>query len=129
MDPAALPVRHKHTGGPFRLAGPASHKYTARRGSAGGMQSLHAPTPAFVFALLLVAYTVRDLDRKAGVDGYFSTSSAGHSRPPGPRWPPRLRAGRAAVFRLGRPGAAIAPSRPWRSPRPPRRRRCHPATG
>jgi hypothetical protein len=40
-------------------------------GSAGGMQSLHAPTLAFVFALLLIAYTVRDLDRKAGADGYF----------------------------------------------------------
>ena len=29
------------------------------------------PTLALVFALLLIAYTVRDLDRKAGADGYF----------------------------------------------------------
>ncbi len=39
--------------------------------SSGGMQTLHAPTLALVFALLLVAYSVRDLDRKACADGYF----------------------------------------------------------
>jgi len=56
------------------LAGPASgggSGMAGTAGSAGGMQSLHAPTLAFVFALLLIAYTVRDLDRKAGADGYF----------------------------------------------------------
>jgi len=40
-------------------------------GSPGGMQTLHAPTLAFVFVLLLIAYTVRDLDRQACADGYF----------------------------------------------------------
>jgi len=38
-------------------------------GTAGG--SLHASTLALIFALLLLAFTVRDLDRRAGVDGYF----------------------------------------------------------
>jgi hypothetical protein len=37
----------------------------------GGMSALHAPTLALIFALLLVAFTVHDLDRRAGVDGYF----------------------------------------------------------
>jgi hypothetical protein len=40
-------------------------------GSSGGMPTLHAPTLALIFALLLVAFTVHDLDRRAGVDGYF----------------------------------------------------------
>ncbi len=56
------------------LAGPApggGSGMAGMAGSPGGMQSLHAPTLAFVFALLLSAYTVRDLDRKAGADGYF----------------------------------------------------------
>jgi Domain of unknown function (DUF5134) len=40
-------------------------------GSSGGTPALHAPTLALIFALLLVAFTVHDLDRRAGVDGYF----------------------------------------------------------
>jgi uncharacterized protein DUF5134 len=40
-------------------------------GSTGGMPALHAPTLALIFALLLVAFTVHDVDRPAGVDGYF----------------------------------------------------------
>jgi Domain of unknown function (DUF5134) len=40
-------------------------------GSAGGLPTLHAPTLALIFALLLIAFTVHDLDRQAGVDGYF----------------------------------------------------------
>jgi len=40
-------------------------------GSSGGMPTLHASTPALIFALLLIACTVHDLDRPAGVDGYF----------------------------------------------------------
>jgi hypothetical protein len=40
-------------------------------GSAGGMPTLHAPMLALIFALLLIAFTVHDLDRPAGVDGYF----------------------------------------------------------
>ena len=39
--------------------------------SSGGMPTLHASTLALIFALLLIAFTVHDLDRPAGVDGYF----------------------------------------------------------
>ena len=41
--------------------------------SSSGLPTLHAPTLALIFALLLVAFTVHDLDRRAGVDGYFRT--------------------------------------------------------
>jgi hypothetical protein len=44
------------TGGVSEMAG----------GSSGGM-----PTLALIFALLLIAFTIHDLDRPAGVDGYF----------------------------------------------------------
>jgi uncharacterized membrane protein YfcA len=37
-------------------------------GSSGGMPTLHASTLALIFALLVVAFTVHDLDRRAGVD-------------------------------------------------------------
>jgi len=40
-------------------------------GSSGVMPTLHAPMLALIFALLLVACTVHDLDRRADVDGYF----------------------------------------------------------
>ena len=40
-------------------------------GAAGGMGTLRLPVIAFVFTLLLVGYTARDLDRWAGSDGYF----------------------------------------------------------
>ena len=40
-------------------------------GPSGGIQTLQAPTLALIFALLLIAFTVHDLDRPAGVDGYF----------------------------------------------------------
>ena len=40
-------------------------------GTPGGTPTLHAPTLALILALLLIAFTVRDLDRRAGVDGYF----------------------------------------------------------
>jgi uncharacterized membrane protein YfcA len=40
-------------------------------GSSSGMPTLHAPTLALIFALLLIAFTVCDLDRPADVDGYF----------------------------------------------------------
>ena len=40
-------------------------------GSSGGTPTLHASTLALIFALLLIACTVHDLDRPAGVDGYF----------------------------------------------------------
>ena len=40
-------------------------------GSSGGMPTLHVSTLALIFALLLIAFTVHDVDRPAGVDGYF----------------------------------------------------------
>jgi hypothetical protein len=40
-------------------------------GSSSGMPALHASTLALLFALLLIAFAVHDLDRQAGVDGYF----------------------------------------------------------
>ena len=40
-------------------------------GSSSGTQTLKPPTLALVFVLALVAYTVRDLDRRACADGYF----------------------------------------------------------
>ena len=101
------------------LAGPASGGGSGMAGmtagSSGGMQTLHAPTLALVFVLLLIAYTVRDLDRKACADGYFHVVGlAFHAR--------RARTGHRG---RGRDGprcsavparAATAPSRPWRQP-------------
>ena len=40
-------------------------------GSSGGMPALHASTLALIFALVLIAFTVHDVDHQAGVDGYF----------------------------------------------------------
>ena len=40
-------------------------------GASGALPTLHAPALAFVFTVLLVAFTVRDLDRRASTDGYF----------------------------------------------------------
>jgi len=40
-------------------------------GSSVGMPTLHASTLALIFALLLIAFTVHDLDRPADLDGYF----------------------------------------------------------
>jgi hypothetical protein len=40
-------------------------------GSPGGMPTLRASTLALIFALLLIAFTVHDMDRPSGVDGYF----------------------------------------------------------
>ncbi len=111
------------------LAGPASGGGSGMAGMAGGMQSLHAPTLAFVFALLLIAYTVRDLDRKAGTDGYFhvvgrrftpagpalATAAAGGTDrgvPPGPPGPPGPGGpggcGDSAVATVAEPQAAQA---------------------
>jgi Domain of unknown function (DUF5134) len=52
------------TGGMSGMSGMAG-------GSSGGLPTLHASTLALIFALLLIACTVHDLDRPAGVDGYF----------------------------------------------------------
>jgi hypothetical protein len=44
-------------------------------GSAGGMPTLHAPILGLIFALLLIAFTVHDLDRQAG--SALATAAAG----------------------------------------------------
>jgi hypothetical protein len=46
-------------------------------GTAAGMPVLRAPTLALIFALLLIALTVHDLNRRADADGYFQVTSAG----------------------------------------------------
>ena len=68
-------------------------------GSSGGMPTLHASTLALIFALLLIAFTVHDLDRPAGVDGYFRV------------------VGRRSVAA----GSALAAARPGRRARQPTR--------
>jgi Domain of unknown function (DUF5134) len=40
-------------------------------GLSGGLPALLASTLTPIFALLLIAFTIHDLDRPAGVDGYF----------------------------------------------------------
>ncbi len=52
-------------------------------GGPGGMQTLRLPLLALIFLLLLLAYTVRDLDRWAGSDGYFHVAQYGVA-PAGP---------------------------------------------
>jgi hypothetical protein len=49
-------------------------------GSSGGLPALHAPTLALIFALLLIALTIHDLNRQADADGYFLVAG----RRPGP---------------------------------------------
>jgi uncharacterized membrane protein YfcA len=61
-------------------------------GPSGGMPTLHASTLALIFALLVVAFTVHDLDRRAGVDGYFHVvgrpfEPAGSALPAAAAWP------------------------------------------
>jgi hypothetical protein len=48
--------------------------------SSSGLPTAHAPALALVFTLLLIASAVRDLDRRAGADGYFHAAG----RPLGP---------------------------------------------
>ncbi len=44
-------------------------------GSSGGPPTPHVPLLALIFTLLLVAFTVHDLDRRADADGYFRVVS------------------------------------------------------
>jgi hypothetical protein len=57
------------------LAGQSESSTGGMAGMAGwsssGLPALRAPTLALIFALLLVAFAVHDLDRRAGGDGYF----------------------------------------------------------
>lgn len=48
--------------------------------SSSGLPTLHAPPLALIFTLLLIAFAVHDLDRRAGADGYFQAAG----RPLGP---------------------------------------------
>jgi uncharacterized protein DUF5134 len=83
-------------------------------GSSGGMPTLHASTLALIFALLLIAFTVHDLDRSAGVDGYFhvvgrrsvpagSALAAAAARPVALRQPAQADAAETAPYSAERP--------------------------
>jgi hypothetical protein len=68
------------------LAAPAAGGGSGEMGSmggSGGMQTLRLPVLALIFVLLLCAYTVRDVDRWAGSDGYFHLAQPGVA-PAGP---------------------------------------------
>jgi len=64
-------------------------------GSSGGIPTPHPSTLALIFALLLVALTVHDLDRPAGVDGYFHVVGR-RSGPVALRHPPQADAAETA---------------------------------
>jgi hypothetical protein len=64
----AAPVTHGHYA-PHLVQGAALLDMFAAL--TGAMPTLHASTLALIFALLLIAFTVYDVDRSAGVDGYF----------------------------------------------------------
>ena len=71
--------------------------------SSSGLPTLHAPTLALIFALLLVAFAVHDLDRRAGVDGYFRAVGrplvpAGSALAPAAAGPVRVYRGAPAAF-------------------------------
>ena len=66
-------------------------------GSSGGLPTLHAPTLALIFALLLIALTIHDLNRQADADGYFQVAG----RRPGP-------AGTALAAAAAGPAASTA---------------------
>ena len=122
------------------LAGPGSGGGSGMAGmaggSSGGMQTLKLPTLALVFVLALVAYTVRDLDRRACADGYFHVvgrrfAPAGPAlatRGPGQRGPgharPALGAGPAgggdsAVATVAQPPGDPGGAGPAAGPAPP----------
>ena len=78
-------------------------------GSSGGTPTPHAPTLALIFALLLIAFTVHDLDRPAGADGYFhvvgrrsvpagSALAAAAARPGARRQPAQADAAETALY-------------------------------
>jgi Domain of unknown function (DUF5134) len=59
----------------FATLGPSGESSGMSMAGMGAMSGMAAsggmPTLALIFALLLIAFTVHDLDRPAGVDGYF----------------------------------------------------------
>jgi hypothetical protein len=67
---------------------------------ASGLPTLRAPTLALLFALLLVARTVRDLDRRASPDGHFPVVER--------RWMPREPTLAAAIAATATPAAVKA---------------------
>ena len=83
-------------------------------GSSGGMPTPHASTPGLIFALLLIALTVYEVDRPAGVDGYFHVV--------GRRFAPAgsaLAAAAAGPVDLRQPTqASPAQTVPWADPAP-----------
>jgi hypothetical protein len=100
------------------LAAPSVPGTGGMSGMAGwtssGLPTLHAPTLGLIFTLLLVAFAVHDLDRRAGLDGYFhaagrplapagsalAAAATGHASGAGPGTEPAPRAGAAAQLLL-----------------------------
>ena len=52
-------------------AGMSSSSSGGMAWGSSGLPTLHVPTLALLFALLLTASAIRDLDRRAAADGYF----------------------------------------------------------
>ena len=86
-------------------------------GSSGGMPAPHASTPGLIFALLLIALTVYDVNRPAGVEGYFhgvgrrfapagSALAAAAARPVALRQPTQASPAETAVWADPAPYAA-----------------------
>jgi Domain of unknown function (DUF5134) len=67
--------------GPGGMSGMAGGMSGMAGGSPGGAPTLHAPALALIFVLLLIAYTVHDLDQPAGVDSYFHVAGRRPSAP------------------------------------------------
>ena len=85
------------------LAGPSPGGGSGMAGgSSAGPQTLHAPTLALIFVLLLIAYTVRDLDRQACADGYFHVAGR-RLTPAGPALATAGAAGAAGTASAGPP--------------------------
>jgi hypothetical protein len=83
-------------------SGPGTGGMSGMAISSSGLPTLRAPTLALIFVLLLIAFTVHDLDRRAGVDGYFQAGG-------GQRGP----AGSALAATGAGPGTGSAP---WTGP-------------
>ena len=54
---------------------------SAGMGGMSGMSTLHVPTLAFVFALILIGYTVWDLDQLSGLRAGLTVAVAGQASP------------------------------------------------
>ena len=63
------------------IAAPAAGGGMSGMGGATGMSTLHVPTLAFLFALVLIGYTVWDLDQLSGLQHGLAAAVAGAASP------------------------------------------------